>query len=451
MGPVPGQVSAGHYDAFLRKYDSEGVELWAKQFGSTGPAADDSAPTPNLDTATPSSNTEPGLSEPMILEASLARDITLIGFDPYDKSGSAVAIGDLNGDGVPDIAIGALLGAAGDRRNTGETYVLFGPVVAGTYDLGTSADITLNGLSLDDRSGAALAIGDLNGDGILDLAIGAYGAAFSRGETYVIFGPLAAGVFELPHVADVILKGIEPGDISGYDLAAGDLNLDGVPDLVISAPAAGIAGKAYVIFGPLNPGVSELADVVDVTIEGTEPINFVGSGLAVGDLNMDGAPDLVIGALSTSPEERANTGQTYVVFGPLDSGILDLTDIADITFNGIDPGDQSGWALAVGDLNGDGDADLAIGAYRAGHDGRSIAGQSYIVSGPLAAGSYELASDADIVVNGIDPSDRMGYALTIGDVNGDGIPDIAIGAYWADPEQRVRAGETYVILGPLSP
>ncbi|MCH8134818.1 MAG: FG-GAP repeat protein [Proteobacteria bacterium] len=67
----------------------------------------------------------------------------------------------------------------------------------------------------------------------------------------------------------------------------------------------------------------------------------------------------------------------------------------------------------------------------------------------MAPGSYELATQADIIINGIDPGDRLGYTVEVGDVNGDGAPDLAIGAYWATPEGRFRAGEAYVIFGPL--
>ena len=398
------------------------------------------------------------------LELSTAADITLNGVDAGDGSGAGVASGDINNDSATDLIIGARNGDPGGRTDAGESYVLFGPLSAGTLELSTAPDITLNGIDAGDISGTRVGSGDINNDGVDDLIIGAAqadpGGRLSAGETYVVFGPLSAGTLELATAADITLNGIDAGDISGGHVASGDINNDGVPDLIIGALLAAPggrtdAGESYVLFGPLSAGALELSTAADITLNGIDEAGAsTGDQLgrvATGDINNDGVADLIIGAAGADPGGRLSAGESYVLFGPLSPGTLELSASADITINGIDAGDGSGAGVAIGDINNDGADDLIIGALAADPGGRLSAGESYVLFGPLTAGTLELSTAADITLNGIDAGDLSGTGAASGDVNNDGVTDLIIGGVLADPGGRLSAGESYVLFGPLFP
>ena len=327
-----------------------------------------------------------GPFEPGTLELSTAADIIINGVNPGDAAGDAVASGDVNGDGVADVIIGADGADPGGRTTAGATYVLFGPLGAGTFDLATDSDITVNGIDVDDHSAAGVASGDVNDDGVDDLVIGAPigdpGGRTKAGETYVLFGPLAAGTFELSSGADITVNGVDGGDASGIGVAVGDIDDDGSEDLVIGANAAeSFAGETYVIFGPLAGGILELSTDADITITGSDPSEESGTGAAVGDVNNDGSPDLAIGAYRATAGGIADAGKTYILLGPLVSGILDLSTDADVIYHSIDSGDVSGSGLAVADFDNDGAVDLVIGAAEADPGGKSGAGETYVIFG----------------------------------------------------------------------
>ncbi len=264
---------------------------------------------------------------------------------------------------------------------------------------------------------------------------------------------------------------------------AGDINGDGIDDLIIGAPSANgsgeppfpprpggissFAGESYVIFGGANVG--EIGSLELFALDGTNGFvingidNYDSSGRVsnAGDINGDGIDDLIIGAPSADPNGQESAGESYVVFGGTDvgeSGSLELSELDGtngFVINGIDQDDRSGYSVSnAGDINGDGIDDLIIGAPSADPNGQESAGESYVVFGGAnvgESGSLEL-SELDgtngFVINGIDEYDGSGSSVSnAGDINGDGIDDLIISASGADPNGKNDAGESYVVFG----
>jgi len=176
-----------------------------------------------------------------------------------------------------------------------------------------------------------------------------------------------------------------------------------------------------------------------------------------GDVNGDGVDDLLIGSMGTrSTENLDNAGASYVVFGGDAVGSTGVVDLSGLdgtdgfVINGVDPGDVSGRSVSgAGDVNGDGVGDLLIGAPSAG----GSAGASYLVFGGRGVGGTGVLELSDLegadgtVFKGIDQGDVSGESVSgAGDVNGDGVDDLLIGASGGDPN-RDETGETYVVFG----
>ena len=168
------------------------------------------------------------------------------------------------------------------------------------------------------------------------------------------------------------------------------------------------------------------------------------------DLDGDGLMDLVVGTpLGDSNEGNVGTVQVFLSSGTLTSAVDLVASSADITISGAADGDRFGATVATGDLNGDGDEDLVIGAPRAeGH------GMVYVFSGPLEAGSLS-ANDADHIFSGEGTftsdsriEDRFGFSLTVEDIDADGIDDLVVGAPGAD---YGASGTTIFASGLRSP
>jgi len=434
-------------------------------------------------------------------------DLTVYGRDKDDQSGHGVAAGDINGDTTDDLVIGAFRADSAGRTDAGAAYLIYGgsslPMPPATINLNsTSADFTISGADAGDMCAMRVAAGDINGDTTSDLIIGGHnadpGGRQNAGEAYVVYGSTSVGVEDgggpgscrdgidnggdtltdgsdtdcfmdlNSSSADLTVYGDDPGDETGGSVAAGDINGDGTDDLIISAawadpPGRPGAGKTYVIYGgtpgidlpPVGGSIDLSSATADVTVYGDDAGDACSSSVASGDINGDGTDDLITGAAWANPPGGSIAGESYVIFGgPSLSATIDLNSTsADLTVYGDDAGDFSGDALAAGDVNGDGTEDLIIGARQAGPGGRNLAGETYVIYG----GAFEPpaiidlnSSSADVTVYGDDPQDYSGMGVGTGDINNDGIDDLIIGAYLADPAGRNNAGETYVVYGDSS-
>jgi hypothetical protein len=346
-----------------------------------------------------------------------------------------------------------------------------------TFDLGREEPaLTISAAQQEDGL-ISIAAGDVNGDGQLDIIAGAPradGPADSRpgcGEVYVIFGPAARErALDLAQgEQDVTILGSDGDDNMGFSIATGDVNVDGIDDILLGAPGADgpandrpQAGEAYVVFGSpsLEPTIDIALGQQDLTLFGTEEEDRLGISLAIGDASGDGNKDILVGAfLGDGPDNaRYQGGEAYLVFGgPSLGGTRDMAQGEyDLAIMSADEDDQLGYDVATGDLNNDGIGDLILGAFRAdGPDNaRNDAGEVYVVFGSRDLGGVlDLASTPpDVTVSGADAEDDLGEAVASGDVNGDGVEDLLIGASMADgtDNARDRAGEAYVIFGSPS-
>jgi Ca2+-binding RTX toxin-like protein/acid phosphatase family membrane protein YuiD len=400
--------------------------------------------------------------------------LVINGASAGDYAGYSVSTaGDFNGDGFEDVIIGAYKA----NSYTGESYIVYGGTnLAASIELADLSGIdgvVFSGIATSDSSGHSVSnAGDINGDGIGDVIIGAYSADpngnSSAGASYVVFGDTnysgSLNLADLDGNNGFKLEGLASLDYTGYSVStAGDINGDGIDDVIIGAYSAdpnGIsdAGASYVVFGDTNFSASLDLSSLDgsngFVINGVDFFDYSGRSVsAAGDVNGDGYEDIIVGAPVAAPNGVSFTGESYVVFGGENfSASLDLSSLDGsngFRLDGIDPNDYSGYSVSTaGDVNGDGYDDVIVGAYKAD----SNTGESYVVFGDANfSGSLNLSSldgSNGFRIVGIDSNDYSGFSVsTAGDVNGDGYDDIIIGAYLADPNGNLSAGESYVVYG----
>jgi len=357
-------------------------------------------------------------------------------------TGAAVAGGvDVDGDDVPDL----LIGAWGLDQMRGLVFLVSGAeIVAGDVDLGDS-QAHWSGVDPDDRAGEALALpGDLDGDGQGDAAIGAPGAgAQSAGALYLLLAE-PVGQVDLS-LADGIVRGVAngPGDSDGGWLgssvaAAGDVDGDGGDDVLVGAPYDELGGSnggaAYLVPGTTTG--DRLAGDVALAVFMGEDRTLAGTSVAgAGDVDGDGQLDVLIGAAGDYYDDTTNPGRAHLVFGPLDHTVDLAVDADVVTFEGETISEMAGQSVALADTDGDGRDDVLIGVNEPqGADPAAafLFHASAIVQADAGTLRLSEAGATFRDLPGADPAqglqDSTVAVARAGDVNGDGIDDILLGA-----------------------
>lgn len=348
----------------------------------------------------------------------------LVGEFAGGQFGSSMTKGDFNRDGIEDLVISAPIASPKDKNWSGAVRVMFG----GTYNI-----VTYHGENSGDQLGRALAVGDFNGDGADDLAIGAHNAYVSGenpGKVYLVYGGNIEGNSRdfANEKADLELVG--PLDKSGFGLAldSGDMNADGIADLYVGSPLFQYQGNpnvgaVYAYFGSDNGPEKQYSRV----FFGQEREERFGSDIKNGDLNGDGYLDLVVSAYRADTKGQSQAGKVYYYNGTDYYKMFD----PDISIEGVYNGGWFGFSLDIADINGDGTDDLAVSSFPYWHDHKisqvSIfyGGDRFKFDGGTMIGNDE---SVDLAISHPEGDNLLASDVILRDVNGDSKADVLLGA-----------------------
>ncbi|MCU4800939.1 integrin alpha [Halobacteria archaeon HArc-gm2] len=385
-------------------------------------------------------------------------DTVFHGEDVNDTAGRSVAsAGDVNGDGVDDLIIGAPHNDTGGE-DAGAAYVVYGPVDTDEVEL-EDADVKLVGASADDMAGWSVShAGDVNDDGYDDVVVGAPNhdsTGSNTGAAYVVYGGDSLPANMSLADANATLQGTDADARAGWSVSNAT-DADGDDAVLVGAPYANDgAGAAYLVPGADADGTATLDDAAAATMEGESAGHLAGWSVSgAGDVDDDGTADVVVGAMNWSGEtnETTSAGGAYVVSTDV-SGTVDLGS-ADLILTGASDRDRAGWSVSsAGDVNDDGVADVVVGAPYHDADAVDATGAAYVVYGGTDAEGVRSLADADRTLTGDREGDLAGWSVSDAgpaDVTCDGIDDLLVGAPGHD-ENGNDSGAAYVVAGAQSP
>ena len=384
-------------------------------------------------------------------------DLTLTASSPVYLP-SVLSRGDFDADGVSDVVLGASWSSHGSLTENGGVYVHFGPLSADAAM--TADTVIHGAASADYLGVAAVGVEDLDGDRYDELLLGAPGqdsGGSKAGAAYLIQGPFSsASASALAHTTYV---GADADDQAGTALSwAGDVDGDGVGDLLVGAAEAdrGLAysGVVYLVSGALSGNV-DLGRDAEAEIYGAAVYETLGRGdslTTLGDIDGDGLADFAMGTIAYDGGAE-DAGGVLLFQGPV-SGVLDLDD-ADGAFFGSATNAGLGLAVRGGhDHDGDGTDDLYVGEPL--HSALADeAGALFVITSDLW--TREVAQDvASLSFRSSLPYDLLAGNFDVGDTDGDGSPDLLVGTGYVRAAAGSAStgvsgsgtGRAYLLLGP---
>ena len=421
------------------------------------------------------------LTAPLVVTmAVVATGSPNLSIDPGLQTVAAVPTlpSDFNGDGIEDLVIGAPWDQTYDWRTTGGTQIIYGSVPGQSMPTNRFFGTRTEGIrpllkQFPSLMGERVASADFDGDGFADMAMSVPGfdepdpdlQRINVGGVVVVYGtadgldPLSTQAAEVISQDSQGVQGVsEDDDQFGSALATGDFDGDGFIDLAIGAIGertgenAANSGALTVVYGGRG-GLTGRDQVMTQDSPGilnfAERYDWAGGSLAAGDFDADGVDDLALGVFSEGVSGKNNAGAVNIIYGTDGVGLTGSGD--QFVHQGLEevPGPASanglfGATMTTGDFDGNGIADLAIGAPEAMFEGFDEAGRVTVVPGsatglqPSASVGYTPRS-----LEGSTPSTggHFGAALATGDVNGDGFDELAVASPGSsDPRVDVLAG-----------